>query len=190
MIRRQQYVTMPWLTETPNGPSRQSLMRWEREGKIVRIDRGLYLPAAEADQDHLTEAAACLRHPHGVICLVSALRLHGLGTQVPQVVWMAVPRGAGNNNRRTTGGIKLLKWLPSHLIDHIETRQIVGVNVRLTNAARTIIDCWRCPRLIGRETALEALREGLSHGIGRGALAALAKEAGVRSIIPALEAMA
>ena len=181
---------MPWLTETPKGPSRQSLMRWEREGKIVRIDRGLYLPAAEADQDHLTEAAACLRHPNGVICLVSALRLHGLGTQVPQAVWMAVPRGAGNNNRRATGSIRLLKWLPSHLTDHIETRQIAGVNVRLTSAARTIIDCWRCPRLIGRETALEALREGLAHGIGRGTLATLAKKAGVRSIIPALEAMA
>ena len=84
---------MPWLTETPKGPSRQSLMRWEREGKIVRIDRGLYLPAAEADQDHLTEAAACLRHPNGVICLVSALRLHGLGTQVPQAVWMPFHAG-------------------------------------------------------------------------------------------------
>ena len=180
---------MPWLTETPTGPSRQSLIRWEREGKIVRIDRGLYLPVAEADQDHLTEAAACLRHPNGIICLISALRWHGLGTQVPHVVWMAVPRGAGNNNRRTTGGIRLLKWLPSHLTEHIETRQIAGVNVRLTSAARTIIDCWRCPRFIGRETALEALRAGLAHGIGRGTLAKLAKEAGVRSIQPALEAM-
>ena len=181
---------MPWLTETPNGPSRQSLMRWAREGKIVRIDKGLYIPVSEADQDNLSEAAASLRHPTGVICLISALRLHGLGTQIPQVVWMAVPRGAANNNRRVTGSIRLLKWLPSHLIDHIETRLIANVQVRLTSAARTIIDCWRCPRLIGRETALEALREGLVNGIGKGTLAALAKEAGVRSILPALEAMA
>ncbi len=179
---------MPWLTETPHGPSRQSLMRWEREGKIVRIDSGLYLPAEEADQNHLAEAAACLRHPAGVICLISALRLHGLGTQVPQVVWMAVPRGTGNNNRRTTRRIRLLKWLPKHLKDNIETRHIAGVKVRLTSATRTIIDCWRCPRLIGREAALEALRDGIAHDISRGTLAALAKRTGVRSILPALEA--
>ena len=46
-------------------------MRWEREGKTVRVDRGLYLPAAEADQDHLAEAAAGLRHSNGVIGLTT-----------------------------------------------------------------------------------------------------------------------
>jgi predicted transcriptional regulator of viral defense system len=179
---------MPWITPNQANQSRQTLSRWEREGRIVRIDRGLYLPAEEADQDHVAEAAACLRHPQGVVCLISALRMHGLGTQVPQVVWLAVPRGSVNGRVSSTRRIRLLKWLPAHLVKDIETRRIAGVRVRLTTAPRTIIDCWRCPRLIGHETALEALRDGLAQGISRATLASLAKRYGLRAILAALEA--
>lgn len=181
---------MPWITPENSGISRQSLLRREREGRIVRIDRGIYLPVEEADQDHLAEAAACMRHPSGIICLISALRLHGLGSQTPQAVWMAVPRGTLNNRPRRDGRIRVLQWLPGFLAEHIEKRLIAGVQVTMTDPSRTIIDCWRCPRLISRETALEALRDGLAHGIRRGRLVEVAKRYGVKSILPALEAIA
>ena len=183
------FCHMAWLSESPDGPSRQTLLRWEQEGRIIRVDCGLYVPAEEADQDNLAEAAAAIRHPKGVICLISALRLHGLGTQVPQMVWMAVPRGSVNNAPRKTRTIRLLKWAPEHLQREVETRQIAGVTVHLTDPARTILDCWRCPRMIGRESALEALRDGISKGISRGRLAQLAEYYKVRSIRPVLEAL-
>ena len=38
-----------------------------------------------------------------------------------------------------------------------------GVPGRITSPARTIIDCFRFERLIGREAAMEALRDVLRH---------------------------
>ena len=37
-----------------------------------------------------------------------------------------------------------------------------GVPARMTGPARTITDCFRYERLIGPETAMEALQDGLS----------------------------
>ena len=39
-------------------------------------------------------AAACARVPESVVCLLSALRVHEIGTRVPAEVWIAIPQGA------------------------------------------------------------------------------------------------
>src|SRR5260221_10654122 len=74
-----------------HGIARQYLSLLERQGLIRRTGRGLYVPAdAEKVTENHTLAEACKRVPSGVVCLLSALRLHGLTTQVPFEVWMAL----------------------------------------------------------------------------------------------------
>src|SRR5881398_3270750 len=73
---------------------RQYLLRLQRRGQVQKVGRGLYV----ASEAHLTEhhslVEACKRVPNGVICLLSALRFHGLTTQSPHEVWMALSRKA------------------------------------------------------------------------------------------------
>ncbi len=123
----------------------------------MRIDRGLYLPAEEADQDHVAAAAAAIRHPNGVICLISAVRLHGLVPRFPGSAGRVDGGSSWGCQQRITRAIRLLNWAPAHQGQEIETRMIAGVTVRLTDPTQSILDCWRCPHLIGREAALEAL---------------------------------
>ncbi len=68
------------------GFRREALSRLARSGRIERAGRGLYVhPDAE-----WTERRGWLevskRIPRAVICLVSALRFHGLTTQAPYQV--------------------------------------------------------------------------------------------------------
>jgi len=72
------------------GVSREYLRRLHQRGTIQRVGRGLYrLPEAKVPTQH-TMLEAAKRVPHGVVCLLSALRFHEVTTQAPFEVWMAV----------------------------------------------------------------------------------------------------
>jgi hypothetical protein len=56
---------------------------------LTSVAASTYRPKANVTEHHsLVEAAA--RVPHGVVCLLSALHFHGLGTQNPHDVWLAI----------------------------------------------------------------------------------------------------
>jgi len=61
-----------------------------RRGLLDRIGRGMYALRDIEPTEHHSLAEACKRVPHGVICLLSALRFHGLTTQAPFEVWLAI----------------------------------------------------------------------------------------------------
>src|SRR5207247_9478672 len=92
LARRRQGVTARTLAQA--GIHRQVLSRLVAGGEPARIARGLYrLPEHAVTQHHgLAIAAAAV--PHGVVCLLSALQYHGIGTQLPSEVWMAIDRRA------------------------------------------------------------------------------------------------
>jgi hypothetical protein len=95
---RESGVLRPWDLEDAGIPGTY-LARLARRGLLLRIGRGLFtLPGAPAGEHHsLAEAAT--RVPRGVVCLLSALRYHGLTTQSPFEVWMAI----GEKDRRPKG---------------------------------------------------------------------------------------
>ena len=73
----------------PQGIPRVSLTRAVRRGQLERVGRGLYgLPGREVSA-HGSLAEVASRVPKGVVCLLSALRFHGLTTQAPFEVWLA-----------------------------------------------------------------------------------------------------
>ena len=68
-----------------------TLSRLVAAGRLERVARGVYSLPGRTLSEHRSLAEAALRVPRGVVCLLSALRVHGIGTQAPFEVWMAIP---------------------------------------------------------------------------------------------------
>jgi predicted transcriptional regulator of viral defense system len=134
------------------------LARLARRGLLVRVGRGLYaLPGAPAGE-HQSLAEAAKRVPRGVVCLLSALRYHGLTTQSPFEVWMAI----GEKDRRPKAdgqALRIVRYSPQALRAGVETRDIGGVRVRIFSPAKTVADCFKYRNKIGIDVAIEALKD-------------------------------
>lgn len=76
------------------GMAREYLSRLVNDGILVRPERGLYVLSDDAPTEHRTLVEATRLVPAGVICLLSALQFHGLTTQSPFEVWMAIDHKA------------------------------------------------------------------------------------------------
>lgn len=138
-----------------------ALTRLVQAGKLERVARGLYgLPGA-ATSEHRSLAEVAARVPKGVVCLLSALRFHGIGTQAPFEVWIAIPNRVASP-RLDQPAIRVVRMSDAALADGIQRSRIDGVDVPIFNAARTVVDCFRFRNKIGLDVALEALRDGWS----------------------------
>ena len=147
------------------GVSRAELQRLVAEGRIERVDRGLYkLPGVVLTAKHSLAQASRLV-PRGVVCLLSALRFHELTTQNPPEVWMAI---AGKAWRPKPSSLRLrLVHMSGQLLEKgVETHDVGGVEVRVTSAARTVADCFKFRNKIGVDVAVEALRDFTRHHRG------------------------
>ena len=134
------------------------LTRLVRAGRLQRVERGLYaLPDASLDA-HRSLAEVTLRAPRGVICLLSALRVHEIGTQAPFEVWLALPQGV-NPPRQTGPSLRVVRMSGAAMTEGIETRIIDGATVPVFCAAKTVADCFKFRNKVGLDVALEALRE-------------------------------
>ena len=138
-----------------------TLTRLVQAGKLERVARGLYgLPGA-AVSEHRSLAEVSARVPKGVVCLLSALRVHEIGTQAPFEVWIAIPQHMVSP-RLDQPAIRVVRMSDEALVDGVERMNIDGVEVPIFNAARTIVDCFKFRNKIGLDVALEALRDGWS----------------------------
>ncbi len=138
----------------------ETVARLVRDGQVVRPARGLYqLPDAPVDAAH-SLAEAALLVPKGIVCLISALQFHGLTLQMPSAVWMAIERTAWKSNI-SYPPIRFVRFSGWAMTEGVERYPIQSVKVRLTNPARTIVDCFRYRNKIGLDIAMEGLREGI-----------------------------
>lgn len=140
------------------GVTRTQVKRLCDRGVIERVARGLYmLPGApRTELQHLAEA--CRRVPKGVICLLSALRFHGLTTQNPFEVWMAIDRKAWRPKVEHPP-MRLVYLTGTPLEEGIEIHDTNGVPLRVFGPAKTIADCFKFRNKIGIDLAVEALRD-------------------------------
>jgi predicted transcriptional regulator of viral defense system len=132
--------------------------RLAAKGVLVRSGRGLYMVANADVTEHHTLAQASKRVPHGVICLLSALRFHNIGTQAPHQVWMAIDRTA-SKPRVDYPPLHVVRFSGPALTEGIVTHRIEGVEVRVYSPAKTVVDCFKYRNKIGLDVALEAIRE-------------------------------
>ena len=137
----------------------ETLARLVREEAVVRPTRGLYqLSDLRVEADHqLAEAAVLV--PKGVICLTSALQFHGLTLQMPSAIWMAIDRTAWRP-RIDYPRIRFVRFAGLALTDGILRHRIDGIDVPITEPARTIIDCFRYRTKVGIDVATRDCARG------------------------------
>jgi predicted transcriptional regulator of viral defense system len=63
----------------------QEIRRLVIKGDLIRIGRGRYLLPQAEHSENLGLALVAAAIPRSVICLLSALRFHAIGTQAPKV---------------------------------------------------------------------------------------------------------
>jgi len=107
---------------------------------------------------HLGLAQAAKAVPRSVVCLLSALRFHEIGTQNPHQVWIAMDRRAARP-RVTCPKMKVVRFSGRSLTEGIEEHDVAGVRVRIFNPSKTVADCFKYRNKIGLDVAIEALRE-------------------------------
>jgi predicted transcriptional regulator of viral defense system len=132
--------------------------RLTRHGELIRVGRGLYMLATAEATEHHTLAEVSKRVPKAIFCLLTALRVHGLGTQNPREVWLAIDRRAGIPRVDFTP-VRIVRVSGAALTSGIEEHNVDGVRVRVTSSARTVVDCFKFRNKIGIDVAVEALRD-------------------------------
>lgn len=140
------------------GLDRNALAHLASRGWLERVGRGLYAsPAAAIDQHH-TLVEVSKRAPHGVVCLLSALRFHEIGTQNPYLVWLAIDRDDRPPNEPALP-LRIVRFSGEAMRAGVEEHTIEGVPVRVYNPPKTVADCFKYRNKIGLDVALEALRD-------------------------------
>ncbi|MEO9249665.1 MAG: type IV toxin-antitoxin system AbiEi family antitoxin domain-containing protein [Gemmatimonadaceae bacterium] len=160
------------------GLTRDQLRTLIRHGDVEHVARGLYrLTTAEATE-HYSLAMACARVPNSIVCLLSALRVHGIGSQAPAAVWLGIPQAARKPRLRDLR-LRVVRFSAAAWTFGVKPTEFEGVPARITTPARTVADCFRFERLVGAETAMEALQDSLDRR-----LATVAELSRVEEVLP------
>lgn len=134
------------------------LTRLVRSGRLIRAGRGVYSLPGQLGSAHRSLAEVALRAPRGVVCLLSALTFHEIGTQAPFEVWLALPAGV-TPPRVVSPSIRVLRMTGDSLSQGIQRVEVGGVTVRVYHPAKTVADCFKFRNKIGLDVALESLRD-------------------------------
>ncbi len=145
----------------PLGISGVYLNRLYQQGVLDRPSRELYTlrHSKPSENRSLVEAAKLV--PHGTVCLLSALRFHGLTTGSPFEVWLAISRKA-RLPKVDYPVLRIVRYSGDALSFGLQTHDIEGVEVRVYSPAKTVADCFKYRNKIGLNVAIEALRDCLS----------------------------
>lgn len=138
------------------------LSRMVRQQKLERLGHGLYTLPDRDISEHVSLAQVCARVPKAVICLVSALRFHEVGSQQPFEVWIALPSNVPVP-RTTVPAVRVTRMSAQALSQGVVEHEIDGVRVPVFTVAKTIADCFKFRSKVGLNVGIEALRDGWQH---------------------------
>ena len=152
------YITRSLVDEAGIEP--HQLTKWVREGKLERLQRGVYRSPDAPWLSHEDWLELTLRIPYAVLCLRSALAFHGLTTYIPKVVDIAVPQ-----NRYPPK----LEYPPvqvhyfSEKTYHygIEPQQLKTHTLQVYSIEKTLADLLRFSNRYGEDLFLEGLKNYL-----------------------------
>ena len=128
-----------------------------QEGRIIELGRGLYRLTDAGEAEHPDLALIAARAPTAAVCLISALSYHGITTQIPSAVSLAVPRGSYHRIKMSIP-VTVYRFDPKTFLEGLETHRIGGMPLKIYGVARTVVDCFKFRNKVGLDIALEALR--------------------------------
>ena len=143
------------------GIGRVVLTRLTASGRLERVGRGVYRVPGMQASEHESLATLAVKVPQAVFCLLTALQLHGLTTQLPRQVWIAMPQGS-HAPRLDYPPVKMVQFSGEAFAAGVETLQVEQVALRVYSAAKTVADCFKHRNKIGLDVAIEALKDALA----------------------------
>jgi predicted transcriptional regulator of viral defense system len=126
-------------------------------GMIDQLSRGLWRVSGLPLLRHPDLAVVASRVPKAVVCLISALALHGLTDEIPHEVHIMLPRGS-RAPRIDHPPVRVFWSSGTMFTDGIERRMTDGVAVRIYSVEKTLADCFKFRNRIGVDVAVEALK--------------------------------
>lgn len=134
---------------------------WMRDSGLVEpLSRGVFHLSALPLPAYPDVAAVLRRVPRAVLCLVSALEYHGIGTQIPTAVQIALPRGV-KAPRIVYPRIERFSMSSEAIAAGVELHDMGGTPIRVFSLPKTVADCFKYRGRIGQYVAVEALQETL-----------------------------
>ena len=145
------------------GIPRSYLYKLSDQGILNRVNRGLYTLKDGPSTEHISLIEMAKQVPKAVVSLLSALSFHGITTQLPFRVWIALPKGSWIPKLKYPPLVTVVVS-PEPFSYGIETHTICGVTVKVYSLEKTIADCFKFRSKVGLDVAIEALRKGLHTG--------------------------
>src|SRR5258708_19458878 len=103
------------------------------------LARGLYRLTATQEFSNPDLAVVAAKAPEAVVCLISALAFHGITTQIPRAVHLAVPRGRYAGLRLRTPPVKIYRFDVPTFDQVIEVHRIGDVPIPLYTVPHTLV---------------------------------------------------
>jgi len=158
--------TLRTMEAVRRGVHPRTLYSMRDAGVLEQLGRGLFRLAALPPLGYPDLVAVALRVPDAVLCLVSALSVHEITTQIPHEIHLALRRGA-EPPRMEHPPVRVYWFTGDAFTEGIEKRRFDGVDVRVYGAAKSVADCFKYRNKLGLDVALEALRLHLRQKRGR-----------------------
>ena len=143
------------------GLAPHELSYWTKRGLIMRVQRGVYQLAEFGGFEHDDLLPVMLRIPKGVLCLMSALAFHALGTFVPTEIHLAIPR----ETTRTKPDYPLIvlhRFSDKRYSYGIEEHKAGSGVIRVYSKEKTLADMLAYRNSYGLALFLEALKDYLA----------------------------
>lgn len=145
----------------PFGVSHRKLQNLVSDGLVENLGHGLYRLSEVEPTELETIAMVAAATPNSVVCLLTALLFHDIGSQLPHEVWIALDRKA-RKPLHPPARVRIFRFSGAMLTYGVVHHSALGVPFRITSPARTIVDCFRYRHKIGLDIALEALQDALA----------------------------
>lgn len=159
-----QHAVARWRDFAVAGVTAVTIARLVDGGELERIGRGLYRRAQKEETEHQSLIETSKAAPHGVICLLSALRFHGLTTQLPHAVWLMIDHKA-RAPKSAAQRLTIIRASGPSMSVGVTQHRLAGVAVPITTPAKAVADCFKYRGRVGVDVAIEALREGLKRRV-------------------------
>jgi predicted transcriptional regulator of viral defense system len=144
----------------PLGVSFKQLQNLVSQGTVENIGNGLYRLSDVEVTELETVAMVASAVPNAIVCLLTALRIHEIGTQSPHEVWIALDRKS-RKPTRLPAKVRIVRFSGAMLTYGVTRTTMLGVPVSITSPARTVVDCFRYRNKVGIDVAMEALRDSV-----------------------------
>ena len=144
----------------PLGVSFRQLQNLVTRGTVENIGNGLYRLSDVEVTELETVAMVASVVPNAIVCLLTALRIHEIGTQSPHEVWIALDRKSRKPTRLPTK-VRIVRFSGAMLTYGVIRTKLLGAPASITSPARTVVDCFRYRNKVGIDVAMEALRDSI-----------------------------